>query len=142
MDPSNCKQGAHETAKPSEECSPNLTESGLAPSLVVVTRPYFGYLDVDTNSCRPVFHKVTPILGGMSVQAVQAFKLGVRPQFERLTTREKRYAHHMARYEIPRLTHHRTARWLIPCPQGCLVRGKDHPTSSLPRGTGDIRLHP
>ncbi|KAK4033925.1 dipeptidyl peptidase III [Parachaetomium inaequale] len=33
----------------------------------------------------------------MAVNEIQVFKLGVEAQFERLTAREKRYAHHMAR---------------------------------------------
>ncbi|KAL7973267.1 peptidase [Trichoderma sp. SZMC 28014] len=33
----------------------------------------------------------------MAVHAVQVFKLGIEAQFERLTDREKRYSHHMAR---------------------------------------------
>jgi dipeptidyl-peptidase-3 len=33
----------------------------------------------------------------MAVREIQVFKLGVEAQFERLTAREKRYAHHMAR---------------------------------------------
>lgn len=33
----------------------------------------------------------------MAVREVQVFKLGIGAQFGRLTDREKRYAHHMAR---------------------------------------------
>jgi dipeptidyl-peptidase-3 len=33
----------------------------------------------------------------MAVHEVQVFKLGIEVQFESLTDREKRYAHHMAR---------------------------------------------
>jgi len=35
----------------------------------------------------------------MAVREVQVFKLGVEPQFAGLSRREKRYAHHMARYD-------------------------------------------
>ena len=41
----------------------------------------------------------------MALRDVQVFKLGVGPQFERLTVREKRYAHHMARHGVSRSSH-------------------------------------
>jgi dipeptidyl-peptidase-3 len=40
----------------------------------------------------------------MSVDEVQVFKLGIEAQFRRLTDREKRYAHHMARLALSQHT--------------------------------------